>query len=254
MKARNHSLYEEQGRGESITLNGASVTKKIDSFENGEIRVFIIDNDGPPSITTLGPFSVDENTLAVATLGATAEPGGGAITWSITGGADETLFALTSAGALSFTAPKDFENPASDDGDNTFELTVQAHDGAYGVEATIEVQLQNVNEPPVIETLGPFGVDEGEVAVATLSATKETGETLSWSIVGGEDSTHFSVDSAGALVFNSAKDFASPDDVGADRVYHVRVQVSDGTHDVPADLLIQLHEVSDGVAQMSSFR
>ena len=164
------------------------------------------------------------------------------------------LFALTSGGILSFMAPKDFENPASDDGDNTFELTVQAHDGAYGVEATIEVQLQNVNEPPVIETLGPFGVDEGEEAVATLRATKETGETLSWSIIGGEDSAHFTLtteaDHTGTLAFGSAKDFASPDDVGADRVYRVRVQVSDGTHDVPADLLIQLHEVSDGVTDV----
>ena len=52
------------------------------------------------------------------------------------------------------------------------------------------------------------------------------------------------------LGFNSAKDFASPDDVGTDRVYRVRVQVSDGTHDVPADLLVQLHEVSDGVTDV----
>ena len=69
-------LVKGEALGESITLNGVSVIKKLDSFQIGAREIYITDNDGPPSITTPGPFSVDENTLAVTQLSATAESWG----------------------------------------------------------------------------------------------------------------------------------------------------------------------------------
>ena len=55
-------------------------------------------------------------------------------------------------------------------------------------------------------------------------------QTLTYSIVGGADAALFTIDAAtGALRFVAAPDFEAPTDAGADNVYDVTVQVSDGS-------------------------
>ena len=90
---------------------------------------------------------------------------------------------------------------------------------------------------PDITSEGPFLVDEGETAVATLTADdSDTATTdLIWTNTGGADSAKFSLTSAGVLTFSAAKDYEAPDDVDADGTYEVTVQVSDGTEIVAAD-------------------
>ena len=50
------------------------------------------------------------------------------MTFSIKGGADAALFELSGA-ALAFKAAPDFEAPADANGDNVYEVTVEASDG-----------------------------------------------------------------------------------------------------------------------------
>ena len=73
-------------------------------------------------------------------------------------------------------------------------------------------------------------VVENTTIVATLSAIDaDSGQTLTYSIAGGADAGLFSINpSTGALSFTAAPDFEAPADAGANNVYDVTVQVSDG--------------------------
>ena len=98
---------------------------------------------------------------------------------------------------------------------------------------------------PDITSEDPFLVDEGETAVATLTADdSDTATTdLIWTNTGGADSGKFSLTSEGVLTFIAAKDYETPDDADADGTYEVTVQVSDGTETDSADLVVTLENV-----------
>ena len=202
-----------------------------------------------PTIVTLGPFVVDENQTHVARLKA-ASSQGDSLTWTITGGDDEDRFFLTKSGKLSFKGSKNFEAPDDDDQDGTYELTVEVSDGTTTAAADIQVQLQNVSEGPVISSPALLGVDEGETDVAVLEARDDEGDVLTWSIVGGDDESHFSLttdadDNSGELSFKRAKDFGTPDDADFDSIYLLTVEVSDGTHRTQQELWVQLRDVNE---------
>ena len=98
---------------------------------------------------------------------------------------------------------------------------------------------------PNITSEGPFLVDEGETAVATLTADDNDTDAgdLIWSKTGGADSAKFSLTSAGVLTFSAAKDYEAPDDADTDGTYEVTVQVSDGSETDAADLVVTLENV-----------
>ena len=150
---------------------------------------------GPaPSVTSATALTVAEGATAVATLTATdADTGAESLTWSIPGGADAPKFAITTDGALSFTAAKDFENPDDSGGDGTYEVTVQVSDGVRSSTADLRVTLIDVNEAPTADA----GNDQGDVAqgaTVTLAATgtdPDAGDTLTyaWAQTGGDNVT-----------------------------------------------------------------
>ena len=100
---------------------------------------------------------------------------------------------------------------------------------------------------PEITSGSSFSVDEGATGVATLRASD--GDTpaadLTWSVSGGDDEVKFAVTAAGVLSFAAAKDYETPDDAGADGVYEVTVQVSDGGRTDSADLTVTLTNVNE---------
>lgn len=73
-------------------------------------------------------------------------------------------------------------------------------------------------------------VAENGTAVTTVTATDvNPGTTFSYSINGGADAARFAINSSsGVLSFVSAPNFEAPTDAGANNVYDVTVQVSDG--------------------------
>ena len=100
---------------------------------------------------------------------------------------------------------------------------------------------------PNITSEGPFLVDEGETAVATLTADDNDTDAgdLIWTNTGGADSGKFSLTSAGVLTFSAVKDYEAPDDADTDGTYEVTVQVSDGTDSDMAELLVTLLNVTE---------
>jgi len=77
-------------------------------------------------------------------------------------------------------------------------------------------------------------LNENSLEVTTVTAVDPNSDTLSFSIIGGDDGGFFEIDEVtGALRFKSfeyypAPNFEDPRDTDHDNVYHVTVQVSDG--------------------------
>jgi hypothetical protein len=115
---------------------------------------------------------------------------------------------------------------------DSFTFTVDDGTGP-SVAGTIQV-VQN-DFAPVISSNGggstaAVTVNENQTAVTTVTATDADGaQTLTYRISGGADAAKFSINSSsGVLTFASAPNFEAPTDAGADNVYDVQVQVSDG--------------------------
>ena len=95
-------------------------------------------------------LSVREGSTEVASLSAT-DIDGNALSYSITGGDDQTLFILTSAGVLSFAAAPDFEAPGDLDTDNTHTLSVEVSDGTLSDTQSLVVSVTDAFEGRVVD-------------------------------------------------------------------------------------------------------
>lgn len=106
-----------------------------------------------PAITsdgggTTASVNVAESTTAVTTVTATDADAGDTLGYSITGGADQALFAINgTTGVLTFLAAPDFESPTDSDTDNVYEVEVGVADGRGGTDSqAISVTVTDVAE------------------------------------------------------------------------------------------------------------
>ena len=83
----------------------------------------------PPEFTSPATVSVVEDTSGVFYNATASDADGDPVTFAILGGEDAGFFRITSAGALSFISPPDFELPADFGGDNVYRVELSANDG-----------------------------------------------------------------------------------------------------------------------------
>ncbi len=168
-------------------------------------------NDAP--VINDQSFSVDENsanTTVVGTVTATDQDAGQTLTYAITGGNALGAFTINaSSGQITVAdfTDLDFEtNP-------TFNLTVQVTDNGTGNltdTATITINLNNLNEAPVVNAAGPFALAENSAnttVVFTATATDpDSGQTLTYAITAGNTGGAFAINpsSGQVTVANSA--------------------------------------------------
>ncbi|PBB43255.1 hypothetical protein CK222_10675 [Mesorhizobium sp. WSM3866] len=95
--------------------------------------------------------------------------------------------------------------------------------------------LDNDQPPPAITSNGggdtaAASIAENGIAVTTVTATDPSArQGLGYALAGGLDATKFAIDGVtGALTFVTAPDFENPTDNGANNIYDVIVQVTDG--------------------------
>ncbi|MFE8583487.1 cadherin domain-containing protein [Sphingomonas sp. NCPPB 2930] len=187
------------------------------------LTVNVTDVDEAPVITSPNSASVAENGTTVMTIAA-RDPEGHALQYSITGGADRSLFSISSTGVLSYKTAPDYET-----GSHLNEVQVSVSDGTLTTSQMIRVAVTDVNEAPVI-TSGDFTIDENQLVVGTIQARDPEGASLIYAVGGGNDGALFNVDSAtGAISFRNAPDFEAPSDADGNNIYDVDVLVSDGT-------------------------
>lgn len=211
-------------------------------------------NNVSPTITSPLASFVSENVTFVQTVvaGDPAEP----VTFSVTGGADQSLFAINPAtGTLTFNVAPDFEFPTDADTDHVYEVQVTANDGDGGIDMellSVTVTGVNDNRPFISSHSGQvkasIDVPENETEVTAVIATDADlpAVTLAYTISGGADAAKFAINSStGVLTFVSAPDFETPTDTDVDNVYLVVVDVSDGRFNDSQAIAVTVAPVND---------
>ena len=171
-----------------------------DTTTDGTITVTIIvtDVDEPPEVTGLPSVNYAENGAAdVATYTADDPEGDPTVGWTL-GGADYDDFSISNEGVLTFKTSPNYEAPADADGNNVYQVTIKASDGAKTGNLEVTVTVTDENEPPAFAS----GTDARTIAENTaagqnigtpVSATDpDAGETLTYTL-GGTDATSFGI-------------------------------------------------------------
>ncbi|HYJ82739.1 MAG TPA: cadherin domain-containing protein [Allosphingosinicella sp.] len=195
-------------------------------------------------------FSLGENQTVATTVTAT---GGGAITYSISGGLDALLFTIDAqTGVLSFVSAPNFESAGDSGADNVYDVEVTASDGTLSASQALAITIDNVDEAPVFTSATAFVALENGYSAALLAASDPEGGTITYSITGGEDYFKLNVTpSTGQLSFITAPNFEAPADHGQDGTYKIDVRASDGTLFVTQTFSITIGNVNEG-AMISS--
>ena len=169
--------YETQAHSYQVEVtanDGTNTTPKT-------ITVNLTDqNDNAPVITTGATQSVAENTTLVAALTSTDADtiGTNPATFTITGGADQALFAI-SGGNLVFNTPRDYETQA-----HSYQVQVTASDGLNTTSQDITVNLTDQKGVTINGTSGNDLIDSTRTVLNQPLPTPEA-DTINGS--GGND-------------------------------------------------------------------
>ena len=107
----------------------------------------------------------------------------------------------------------------------------------------------NPNNPPVIDgSTTSYSVIENQTSAFTVSATDADGDSLTYSVSGGDDGALFNISSVGVVTFIAAPDFELPSDANTDNAYLLTVSVTDGTASASANFTVTVtNDASDDV-------
>ena len=153
-----------------------------------------------------------------------SDPEGGTAAWSLSG-ADMGLFEIDGGGVLRLSDAPDHEAPGDADGDNVYEVAIDAAVGGHTEDASVTVRVTNVDEPPVVDGAAVVLVSENGVGVvATYTATDPEGADVTLRLTSADDADDFVLDSDGGLSLAAAPDYENPVDRDGDNVYEVTVE------------------------------
>ncbi len=226
-------------------------------------RVTVTDVNEAPIITTTSRTAFtqpEDRTSTLYTFRAT-DPEGGDVSWGLSG-TDSSAFTMSETGALSFTNPPDYEQPADSGRDNMYEVTIRASDGRNTgtLDVTVTVTDHNEGQEPTISTRRPPATyrENGTSAVYTFRATDPQRGAITWTLE-GTDRGDFTLtpDSSGrgVLSFNSPPDFENPDDADRNNEYELAVVATDddGNSD-RVDFAITVTDHNEGMEPTISTR
>ena len=137
------------------------------------------DHDGAePRFTSEAVLSAVENTVAAGSVAAADDDEAVlASGYAITGGADASLFEVgAETGALGFVAVPDFERPADADGDNAYELIVEASSDTGDLLLTVTV-IDDDTEAPAAPA-APTATPTADTAILYWAPPDNTGPAI----------------------------------------------------------------------------
>jgi len=207
--------------------------------DSKSVAVTVTDQDEAIVIVSGGggdeaAITVNENDAEVMNLVA-VDPDGSTPGFSIMGGADRDSFYIDPVTqvlrfhSMSSDVRPDFETPRDSDGDNVYEVIVATTNGHSVDWQTISVTVANVYEGLGLGPSVSFSALEGTGEIGAISARREAGLSLAYSITGGVDASLFSINPVtGAISWADESDFEGPRDSDGDNVYHFEVTADDG--------------------------
>ncbi len=140
----------------------------LTAVQDIKITVTDVNENTAPEIISAAAVEAEERQTGVTDVDSTDDNDleGAGLTYSITGGADQTLFTITVFGILVFNEPPDFENPGDDGTDNVYNVQVTVEDsGGLTDVQDIVVTVTNVlmvEVPAGTFQMGEAGNDGGE--------------------------------------------------------------------------------------------
>ena len=155
-------LYDFSGYSVSLSADGYTVAIGAPyngANDRGHVRVYTFVK--PPQFTSATSVSVSENisTSTVYTVAATHTNDSSPLTYTISGGADASKFAIDSAGNISFIQSPSYASPVDNNQDNIYEIIVKASDGSLSSTQAVTITL----------TIAP---------TVTITGTATQGQTL----------------------------------------------------------------------------
>ena len=125
--------------------------------------------NNPPTITnSTSSYSAVENQTGAFLVTAT-DSDGDALTYSITSGADSSLFSINTTGSVSFNTAPDFEVPGDSNADNVYELEVSVSDGTASDSQAFTVTVTNdTSDDPVTSNYDGVLIRDGYIQSATV--------------------------------------------------------------------------------------
>lgn len=115
-------------------------------------------SNSAPTITSAATSQVTENNQGAYQTQAT-DPDGDPLTFSISGGADASLFTINGTGSLVFNAPPNFELPGDANLDNVYRVNVTVSDGQASDTVNLTITVTNDREGIAVRRIGT-GFDE----------------------------------------------------------------------------------------------
>ena len=243
-----HERPDDSGRDNTYNLSVRASDGRYYGYL--EVTVTVTDVNEAPAVTGTDTFNYRENSTANLYTFKATDPERSAIEWSLSG-ADAADFTITDTGVLAFAGPPDYESPTDDDGDNVYDITVQARDDAfYTGTLDVVVTVTDVNEGPEISGPQSLAFTENQATdrvLATYSAAdpEDTGAAITrWSLT-GTDSGDFAIDENGRLTFRSVPDYEKPADSGRDNTYNLSVRASDGRYYGYLEVTVTVTDVNE---------
>ena len=233
-----------------------TATDSIGKQASQDLRITILNlNDNSPKFDLASTaFDVAENSTAITTVAA-SDADGDSFSFALVSTADSSLFTLDpSSGVLSFNQAPDFENPADDNSDNTYELELSVDDGANTSSQAITVTVTDVDEAPTFTSASEsVSVNENASgAVYQAQATDPEGATLIYSASGIDASLFTLDDSSGELSFKQSPNFEQPTDQGANNTYELTLTAADATNQTSQALTLTIADVNEAPAFASA--
>ena len=201
-------------------------------------------NDNSPQFTSSTTFNADENQSGfnIGTIVAT-DADGDTITFSIPNNSSQTgwiedngYFNInSSSGSLDFVnwTTLNYENK------NTYTFNVIASDGTNSSIQAFTLNVNDINDTPVITSGSQISINENQTSIITVTAQDEDGDSLTFSI-SGDDAASMNINSSsGVLELNSPADFETKSS------YSVSVLVTDGQASKSNNLSITIIDVNE---------
>ena len=248
--------YDDPGTDGKFEI---TLTATDPSGLSGSIDVALSPSGSAGSPTVRGPEEIrypENGTWPLATYSATASnPDRDIHGWMISvepGGGGGDFFDIDDDGVLTFTQPPDYEDPADENGDNTYSFTIMAYDtnppsGRRPGRTLfrVRVTVADVNEPPEfsVETASRTIAENTTTGVAIgdpVTATDpDAGDTPAYTL-GGTDAAFFDIDaSTGQLQTQAGLDYE------VKNTYTVTVTASDGTLTATVDVTVTITNIDE---------
>ncbi len=171
------------------------------------ITVTINDLNEDPTDVSISTSTIDENIdtsggSSIGTLSSTDPDSGDTFTYSLVGGADQGSFSIGGAGSDELILTAGILNYEAK---SSYEVIVRTTDsGGLTFDKTITVTVNDLNEDPTDVSISASTIDEnvdtsGGSSIGTLSSTDpDSGDTFTYSVVGGAEQGNFSIGGAGS--------------------------------------------------------